>query len=154
MIGDLSVSDRGNLGEVWFAARHAPDALTQQTYQVIRTSGEHEGQLETRRADAIQGRKLYEIKYLHGEMDKKQLGAVMDRIKDDSLREATGVDQLQIVFLNPEGAIENLAYLATQFGEAKLRHKMTIEVFDNQGTRHTAINKEQALGLLNTLRGK
>ena len=62
LLDGLGNSDRGNLVEYWYQQRHAPDATAHVGYDVLRTSGAHQGAREQRVADLRRGREITEIK--------------------------------------------------------------------------------------------
>ncbi len=154
MVDALGPGDRGNLMEVWYQARYAAGSKAHQKHEVTRTSGDNEGKVETRVADLVVGREAREIKDVTGTIDKDQFEAYVDTLKQRTKSEGAPFDKLRYVFTKPEGAMANLEYLATAFEKFGLDGKLTIEVFDKSGRRHTANSNEQATELLNILRGK
>ena len=151
MLDGLGNADRGALAERWYQRRHAPDAKAQVKYQVTRTSGENEGQIETRAADLVVGREAREVKDIEGKIDEDQFGAYLDALTRPEEGGARAFDKLRYVFTKPEGAIANLRFFAKKLAEANLRELLTVEVFDTSGISHTAQTSEQAFALLNQL---
>ena len=154
MLDGLGNADRGALAERWYQRRHAPDAKAQVKYQVTRTSGENEGQIEARAADLGVGREAREVKDIEGKIDEDQFGAYVDLLRDDKLREKMGIDKLRYVFTKEQGAIANLEFFAEFFEDPDLGERLTVEVFDSSGSSHIVRTPEQARDLLGKLEGK
>ena len=63
------------------------------------------------------------------------------------------IEQLVYVFTKPEGAIANLEFFAQQFEKGDVARRLTIEVFDEKGTKLPAVRDAvQARALLQQLR--
>ena len=154
MVAGLSASDRGNLMEVWYRVRYAPEGQAHQSHQVTRTSGDNKGLVETRVADLVVGREAREVKSGKEPIDQDQFAAYVDLLKDDKLRAHIGIEKLRYVFTNPEGAMANLEFMARAFDKFGVDGKLTIEVFDTSGGQNIVKSKEQALAMLLTLRGR
>jgi hypothetical protein len=153
MLDGLGNSDRGNLAEVWYRARHARGGDRHRKYQVTRTSGDSAGQVETRVADLVVSREAREVKDIEGKIDTDQLAAYADLLRDAKLREAVGIDRLRYVFTKPEGAIANLRIVAEAMSRPDLAMRLTIEVFDRHGRRHIVTTPTEARALLAALKG-
>jgi hypothetical protein len=154
MLDGLANSDRGNLAEFWYRHRYNPNAKSHVKFQVERTSGKNEGKVETRVSDLHDGRKAKEIKAGKDVIDKEQFGASADMIKEQAQRGEDGVNELQYVFLDPDGAIANLEFLADQMKEKSLSGALTVEIFDKNGNKLTAKTSTEARKHLATLRAQ
>jgi hypothetical protein len=152
MLDGLGNADRGNLVEVWHHQRDARDGTAHRKHSVLRTSGENEGQIETRVSDLVVGREAREVKDIEGKIDAEQLGAYLDILRDDKLRESTGIDRVRYVFTKPEGAIANLESLASSMTDKQLAGRVTVEVFDKGGVRHVATTSKATRVLLAKLK--
>jgi hypothetical protein len=154
MLDGLSNADRGALAEVWYRERHAPGASKQVRYQVARTTGENEGKLETRTADMLVGREAREVKDIEGGIDQEQFGAYIDEMLRPDKEGKSKFDTLRYVLTKPEGAIANLEFFADALGSQRLHDRLTVEVFDASGASHLVTTREQAMALLEQLKGK
>ena len=152
MLDGLSNSDRGALAAVWYRERNAPGARSQVKYQVGRTSGENEGNIETRAADLVVGREAREVKDIEGKIDEEQFGAYVDQMIRPAKQGVHQFDKLRYVFTKPQGAIANLEFMAERMALPELERRLTVEVFDRQGRSHVVGTRADALTLLDTLK--
>lgn len=156
MIDDLPGSDRGVLAEDWYRGRHIPDAGPRVNVGVERTTGANAGNIESRAIDAVDGNTAVEVKDVTGKIDEDQLGAYLDML-DQKLK--TGVSgktppeikKVKYVFTKTEGAIANLKMFAEKLADENNVDRLSVEVFDSQGNRHTVATEAQALQLLDQL---
>ncbi len=153
MIDKLPASDRGNLAEDWHRGRHAPNADARVNVGVPRDTGPNAGKIESRVIDAVDGNTAVEVKDISGRIDEDQLGAYLDMTKQKLLTGMSGkeppeIKQVKYVFTKPEGAIANLKLFAEKLIDPERISRLSVEVFDKQGNRHTIATQAQALQLL------
>jgi hypothetical protein len=147
MLDGLAVSDRGNLAEVWYRGRHAPDAQAHVAVKVPRTTGENAGKIEDRYIDAVHGSTAIEIKDIEGKIDEEQFGAYLDLLREQEDGAQTQIAKLKYVFTKQEGAIANLERFAEAFKDRRISNRLSVEVFDKSGTRHLATTAAEARSL-------
>jgi hypothetical protein len=159
MLDPLTSSDRGNLAEEWFFGRHAPDADTHVGVGVTRSSGPSAGKIESRFIDGVDGNTAVEIKDITGSIDWDQFDAYMDMLGGDLHQNAKGatppeIKRVKYVFTKPEGAIANLDRFAKVLSNKEVQGKVSVDVFDHAGNRHTVTTSEQASTLLVQLKNR
>ena len=152
MIDKLPASDRGNLAEDWHRGRHAPNADPRVNVGVPRDTGPNAGKIESRVIDAVDGNTAVEVKDISGRIDEDQLGAYLDMMAGKLRTGATGkqppeITKIKYVFTKTEGAIANLKLFAEHLTIQDNVGRLTVEVFDWQGNRHTVTTPTQALQL-------
>lgn len=157
MLEPLTSSDRGNLAEEWYLGRHMPEAERHVGVGVTRSGGPNAGNIESRTIDGVDGGTAVEIKDVAGKIDIDQLNAYLDMLEGKLHQNATGstppsIKQLKYVFTKPEGAIANLQTFADALANTEYRGRLTIEVFDHDGVRHTITTPEKATELLAQLK--
>ena len=134
-------------------------AKQQQSYTVERTGEKNTGHKETRAADflvardKVQGKEIVEVKDIEGLIDVEQFGAYADALRDDNVRTQMGAERLRYVFTKSEGAVASLEFLANSYDKANLAGRLTIEVYLPDGSVKSARNEQQAMQLLNELKG-
>jgi hypothetical protein len=157
MVDNLSPSERGSLAEIWYRARHAPEAKAHVGIDVERSSGDNAGKMEHRVIDAVQGRTAIEVKDTKGKIDQEQFGAYLDMMRDrrspNGTATTTKIEKLKYVFTKPEGAIASLEFLAKEMARERSLGRLTVEVFDHVGTKHLVTSPDEALDLLRALKG-
>ncbi|NJM91186.1 MAG: PLP-dependent transferase [Myxococcales bacterium] len=156
MIDELPSADRGNLAEDWYRGRHLPGAEARVGVGVERTTGESAGQIESRVIDAVDGGTAVEIKDISGKLDEEQLRAYLDMLAAKLQTGVSGkvppkIKKVKYVFTKPEGAIANLKLFADKLAIKDNVGRLSAEVFDWQGNRHTVTTAAQALQLLRQL---
>lgn len=152
MIDKLPASDRGNLAEDWHRGRHAPNADPRVNVGVPRDTGPNAGKIESRVIDAVDGNTAVEVKDITGRIDEDQLGAYLDMMAGKLRTGVTGkqppeITKVKYVFTKTEGAIANLKLFAEHLTIQDNVGRLTVEVFDWQGNRHTVTTPTQALQL-------
>jgi hypothetical protein len=151
MVDKLSPSERGNLAEAWYRIRHAPEAKAHVGVSVERSSGDNAGKLEGRVIDAVQGKTAIEVKDIKGKIDQEQFGAYVDML-EKKIPGGPEIEKLKYVFTKPEGAIASLEFLAKAMSKEEMSGRVSVEVFDNYGSRRIATTPEEAMKLLGILR--
>jgi hypothetical protein len=147
----ISVGDRGNLMEVWYQAQHAFHA---EHHVPFATSRKGARSKDDGVIDLLALNEAIEVKDVHGALDatqKAQLDEYARLMSSKKHVRGQAVDKLRYVFTRPEGAIANLALFADKLGTPELGGKLSVVVFDWNGTPHTVITRQQALALKQTL---
>ena len=152
MLDGLNNTDRGNLAEYWYGQRHAPKAERHAPFAVTRSAGDSAGMREHRVADFKEGRTATEVKDVEDVVDREQFGAYVDELTKPDGSGDRMFDKLKYVFTKVEGAIANLEFMAKAYAKHDLAGKLTVEVFDMAGTKHTVNDDSSAMKLLTLLR--
>ena len=147
MLDDLAPADRGNLAEAWYHGRFASDADRHVAVNVPRTGGENAGKTERRVVDMVQGETAVEVKDVAGRIDANQFEAYLDLLKIQEEGGDVGITKLKYVFTKPEGAVANLERFAKVLENDRLAGKISVEVIDHRGQRHTATTRETVMAL-------
>lgn len=147
MLDDLAPADRGNLAEAWYHGRFASDADRHVAVNVPRTGGENAGKTERRVVDMVQGETAVEVKDIAGKIDANQFEAYLDLLKIQEEGGDVGITKLKYVFTKPEGAVANLERFAKVLENDRLAGKISVEVIDHRGQRHTATTRETVMAL-------
>lgn len=147
MLDDLAPADRGNLAEAWYHGRFASDADRHVAVNVPRTGGENAGKTERRVVDMVQGETAVEVKDVAGRIDANQFEAYLDLLKAEDRADGLQLTKLKYVFTKPEGAVANLERFAKVLENDRLAGKISVEVIDHRGQRHTATTRETVMAL-------
>ncbi|MBP9856563.1 MAG: hypothetical protein KBD62_01290 [Kofleriaceae bacterium] len=147
MLDDLAPADRGNLAEAWYHGRFASDADRHVAVNVPRTGGENAGKTERRVVDMVQGETAVEVKDVAGKIDANQFEAYLDMLKAEDRADGLQLTKLKYVFTKPEGAVANLDRFEKVLENDRLAGKISVEVIDHRGQRHTATTRETVMAL-------
>lgn len=160
ILGSSANKDRSNIVEAWYQARRlgGEDVQAQVQYKVTRSSGEKQGQTETRQADFIVGKdkvkgtEIVEVKDIDGKLDEDQFAAYVDALRDDKTRAQLGANKIRYVFTKPAGARASLEFLGKAYDKFDLARKLVVEVYMPDGSVEVARNYTEVEDVLAKLR--
>ncbi|MCG8424575.1 MAG: hypothetical protein MJE77_42320, partial [Proteobacteria bacterium] len=132
MTAGLNSSDKGNLTEAWYLARHADGGASH-----VRIPGSTFGSDMDRFVDVVRDGAIREIKSGEGVLSAREIEQFKDYIRlmrpqSKPILEGQTIEEVVYVFTSPQGARANLEWMLDALGNHK---NLGFEVFDNRGIR-------------------